>query len=337
LILKNKNKKKEYKWKTGIDSVEIDLDHEKSVSDLSNISWENIRACKRSTSGSQGVFFVDVGNGIVVMKGINADTSPFLFASILSYKLGIYVPPFQILLARGDNDELTEIARIILAKLEEVDPGGSARYIFDRKYVLLQKFVQGKTMSEWDYLSIKDIFDSEDELNELGKKRMTEIGSVLYLDVLLNNGDRLPLIWQNQGNSGNLMLDKFTGQVISIDSSGSPININLYPQRVEEYYAKVKKLLVNIKEHKGKVIDPFRYIGQTIGSFTDFNVGEDGLMLIQEGFLNSFRRMKNLNITEEQINEWKNIINELEITEIPDYFTEFLTNVYHIFNEEIDF
>ena len=34
---------------------------------------------------------------------------------------------------------------------------------------------------------------------EEGKERMKEIGKICALDVLLNNWDRLPLIWQNDG------------------------------------------------------------------------------------------------------------------------------------------
>jgi len=162
---------------------------------------------------------------------------------------------------------------------------------------------------------------------------MKEIGALLYLDVIINNGDRLPLIWQNQGNSGNLMLDKITGQVISLDTSCNVINNDLYPEKVEEYYTKIREFVENLKEHKDQVIEPFQYIGQTIFSFSGYNVGEDGAKLIQEGFINAFKHMKSLNITEEQITTWKNMINGLQITDIPEYVSTFITNIFKIFDE----
>jgi len=54
---------------------------------------------------------------------------------------------------------------------------------------------------------------------------------ILALDVLTNYGDRLPFIWPNQGNSGNLMLTG-TGQLICVENGFNEIRENV---NVEKY------------------------------------------------------------------------------------------------------
>ena len=40
----------------------------------------------------------------------------------------------------------------------------------------------------------------------LGQARLWSLGRVLAMDMLVNNFDRFPLVWDNEGNAGNVML-----------------------------------------------------------------------------------------------------------------------------------
>ena len=44
----------------------------------------------------------------------------------------------------------------------------------------------------------------------------------MAFDALVNNVDRIPLLWDNEGNTANLMLDS-SSQVIGIDQAVAPI------------------------------------------------------------------------------------------------------------------
>lgn len=48
----------------------------------------------------------------------------------------------------------------------------------------------------------------DNSFEALNSDHLRKIGAILALDVLVNNVDRLPLIWDHQGNPGNLMFDE---------------------------------------------------------------------------------------------------------------------------------
>eukprot|EP00054_Salpingoeca_dolichothecata_P027164 m.197762 g.197762 ORF g.197762 m.197762 type:complete len:93 (+) comp25882_c0_seq5:47-325(+) len=79
-------------------------------------------------------------------------------------------------------------------------------------------------------------------LSDNGRKRLQEIGAVMLLDVLCNNGDRLPLIWDNRGNPGNIMFALGLGKIISLDNQIAPIDKSLHTDAFAEYLAKVSLL-----------------------------------------------------------------------------------------------
>ena len=77
-------------------------------------------------------------------------------------------------------------------------------------------------------------------ISENGQQRLGELARLLLLDVLLNNGDRLPLIHANRGNAGNVMLCRGNGQVVAIDSAASAINKAAYPEQYQAYLERVR-------------------------------------------------------------------------------------------------
>merc|ERR1712113_260363 len=53
-------------------------------------------------------------------------------------------------------------------------------------------------------------------LNQNGHSNLKKIGALVAVDMLLNNFDRLPCIWQNAGNPNNVMFLKSEGEAVCI-------------------------------------------------------------------------------------------------------------------------
>lgn len=88
-------------------------------------------------------------------------------------------------------------------------------------HVLLKEFLPGAHLGEIGGDRASEIFGGGG-LSENGRSRLRELGRILALDVLCNNGDRFPLIWDNRGNPGNLMLARGPGKVRCILLSPVP-------------------------------------------------------------------------------------------------------------------
>jgi hypothetical protein len=86
-------------------------------------------------------------------------------------------------------------------------------------HVVLKAFVAGQNLSELGHDRMMEIFGevlfarpgcllvvkvmpspvlSQRGLSANGRARLEELARLLLLDILLNNGDRLPLIWENR-------------------------------------------------------------------------------------------------------------------------------------------
>ena len=52
------------------------------------------------------------------------------------------------------------------------------------------------------------------------------IGRILTLDLLLNNWDRLPIVWENEGNPNNIIFSK-SGNAWGIDQVNRTVPLNI--------------------------------------------------------------------------------------------------------------
>lgn len=64
--------------------------------------------------------------------------------------------------------------------------------------VQVMEFVKGKDLEQLGPRAMP-IFRSED-----GPRLLREMGRLICLDIVTNNWDRLPIIWDNEGRSFNL-------------------------------------------------------------------------------------------------------------------------------------
>ena len=82
-----------------------------------------------------------------------------------------------------------------------------ARKMLDRPHLLVYQMVVGTALHE----CAGDAAHSgrfRRSLRENGGESLRQLGALLAFDVLLNNWDRVPLVWDNMGNLNNLMLGR---------------------------------------------------------------------------------------------------------------------------------
>jgi len=65
-----------------------------------------------------------------------------------------------------------------------------------------------------------------------------KLGRLMAFDMLINNFDRFPLAWPNDGNLGNVMLGASQGSVVGIDQCVSLIK---HPTGLQDYLGRVKR------------------------------------------------------------------------------------------------
>ncbi len=80
------------------------------------------------------------------------------------------------------------------------------------------------------------------------------MGSLLALDILINNHDRVPTVWTNAGNCGNLIISHGakgeSSQVLAIDQVITALNLNANNPIIEKNFA---KLVENTKTYLHEV------------------------------------------------------------------------------------
>lgn len=74
------------------------------------------------------------------------------------------------------------------------------------------------------------------------------LGRLMGFDVLINNFDRLPLAWSNEGNLGNVMLSTVLDGPVGIDHSVHPIT---NPAGLQNYLGRVRRVCVEVRDGDG--------------------------------------------------------------------------------------
>lgn len=182
---------------------------------------------ERSDAGAEGVFFVETNKGAVVLKGSRSMAAE-VYSSMLGLKLGIFCPAWRIIATASPEGQS------MIKHLSDADPSGRVYLnLKSQTHVLMKAFVPGANFGEIGEKRAVEIFGLPGMPSTNGEARLRELGRILALDVLCNNGDRFPLIWDNRGNAGNVMYGKGVGQTINIDSQCMPIDGRAHPDQLK--------------------------------------------------------------------------------------------------------
>lgn len=267
------------------------------------IDWASVKGVERSDTGSEGILFVELPNKRAVCVKCPAQVAGEVFGMRLCQRLRIRCPHFRVVKSN------TAEGRLLFDSLCKCDANGpnaenSVQAMLSKAPLFivieyLQAMELGNKIApvsnEWS----KQVFglapgDPSEALGAHGKRILRFCGSLLVFDVLVNNYDRLPCMWSNQGNPGNIM---FTAR-------GEPISIDNMPccfsgEFVKEYLKRVTHLVqlvaqVNFETREFKRVRKFFHTGCPEGhgwTGLGIDIGEAGTVEVQRGFLDTVRSL----------------------------------------------
>eukprot|EP01112_Ceratiomyxa_fruticulosa_P000535 TRINITY_DN10489_c0_g1_i1.p1 TRINITY_DN10489_c0_g1~~TRINITY_DN10489_c0_g1_i1.p1 ORF type:complete len:426 (+),score=75.72 TRINITY_DN10489_c0_g1_i1:76-1278(+) len=246
---------------------------------ISPTDWDLAEGFTPSETGSEGVYFVQFpGNTALVIK-----SSSTLIGDMFAYEISkfahINTPSFRIVRYIVDVD-FKKITRTFERLDLKNPPGKQCSWIrsLDRPIFMVMEFVKGEHLHS---ISKESLFGVNPRvLSNKGIQVLREIGKISSFDVLINNWDRLPLLWNNDGNDGNIMfvVDKNSKDldynVVAIDSSLTSIDPSL-KENFSEYIDKIKTIFNELCEYFGepKFFDGVRTeFKKILGTPSIFNV-----------------------------------------------------------------
>mmetsp|Transcript_23442 Transcript_23442/g.61391 ORF Transcript_23442/g.61391 Transcript_23442/m.61391 type:complete len:403 (+) Transcript_23442:63-1271(+) len=293
-----------YKWATSLDSQFVfDFKRATPKQDVAAMCWgKDVVGVMRSDAGAEGVFFVQTSSGAVVLKG-SRSMGPEVFSSLLGTALGVYCPPWRVI-ATGSPE-----GKELVAELAAKDASGRLKLnLGSLTHVLLKGFLPGGHLGEIGSERAAEIFGRAG-LSDNGCARLREIGRILALDVLCNNGDRFPLIWDNRGNPGNVMMARGVGKAVSIDSQIQPIDAVQHRVHFEAYLDKVRELVESLKaKGDGEELPQFKRVRDKLLEFTAHDVGTAGTIEMQKGFLEVSANKDAFGITKDRLSKWRDAV-----------------------------
>lgn len=321
---------KKYKWATSVDATPT-FDPATSLprENLLDVGWgPSVSAVRRSGAGSLGVFFVNTDKGTVVLKGSRSMASE-AFAALLTARLGICTPRWRII------SNATKESTVMIARLASLDPmKHAAIFLNSQAHMFLNSFVPGKSLAQFDHASSVALLGPEGSLSSDGVSVLHQIGRVLALDVLLNNGDRLPLIWQNQGNAGNLIIARTEDgpKVYSIDTQVFPIGTE-HAAQLDSYHERVIAML------KGLVAGPtieqpaFAAVRDKLRGVLHYDIGTRGSLALQAGFMDVAGRAKEIALERFELDKWLVLLRAIDegLVGLDAVQPDFILDIWSIF------
>ncbi|EGD73156.1 hypothetical protein PTSG_04869 [Salpingoeca rosetta] len=293
-----------FKWKTSLDE-KFEFDFYKAIprKRIDNLSWgSGVRGVQRSSAGSEGVFFVafrDTDEAVVIKGSRNIAAEAF--AGFLALKLGLKSPDFRIISVAARE------AQAMMHTFREVDHLGLAHAVLSKQsFLLIKNFVRGVNLGQVKEADLIKVFGEPGAFTDGGRERFKELAALLLLDVLCNNGDRFPLIWDNRGNPGNVMFARSNGQVIAIDNNICAVDEATYADQHREYLSKVENLIHLTARHtdEGTEAPQFHRVRDKVIEYCNYDYGLDGSLLIQQEFLHLVQDVPDDWLTEDELAHW---------------------------------
>jgi len=197
-----------------------------SPAPLDTVSWEEATDVKWCHGGSGGVFVLKVPEGTVCVKGAELRAGE-LFAQLLATALGVRTAQLRVV---GPHEPEIKSVRGGLQRatpLEE-EHGMKRWKLASCDSLAVMEYVDGVPMMG---------MPAHQHIGAVRERTLwVQLGRLMAFDMLINNFDRLPLAWSNDGNLGNVMLSSRLGPVVGIDQCVNPIRhaagLSTYLQRV---------------------------------------------------------------------------------------------------------
>ena len=271
------------------------------------IEWSKATKAHCSEDGSGGVIFVefaeDSGLSPVVVKG-SSTVAQEVFAYEMCKTLGIPAP--QYFIAEHTQKQWTVI-KSKLARLVGPTALIKVQRELNRPFIIVMEQVRGGDLfslindgmrvASDDPNDRQRVYTSVIEKILLSDDNLHQMGAIMSMDVLLNNWDRLPLIWSNDGNLSNfLFMSRSTGgyEICAIDQAIFPVSRKVLAN-YEQYMGKVKSLIDSLLvESLIEPGSPIAKVRDSIFLWTNFDIGQAGMLALRHGLLIGLERIARL-------------------------------------------
>lgn len=216
------------------------------------MDWTKVIGLSASTAGSVGVLFVEFADGVVVLKSSDKNFSETL-GTVLSAKLGVPTIDCRVMYQKPEGKHMEQCLKDFVDGHPErmVEPLRIRDRIVKvcaRPQLLVMQLVQGAiSLDELQSLHTKPQLLAADSGQHVpkevllaapakvfdtnlpdGRRRLRELGQVLALDIFINNCDRVPTVFDNAGNPGNVLFSHGAAtdraQVVAVDQDVTAVD-----------------------------------------------------------------------------------------------------------------
>lgn len=216
--------------------------------------------------GSTGVFFTTTSQGTFVAKPISMRTAGEVLASILAEKLGVDSAK-MVVPSQAHQDQLLLKLRTAPAP----QPTDRQRLGNERVAgVAIIEFVSALALPACAMVVLE---------GPHRQQLLHDIGRVMGLDMLLNNFDRLPLCWTNEGNPDNILVKNAQSapHIVAIDSTLTRIS---HPEGRRRYEASVQSALEDLARGRGPALDRVK---SSLINCTGFQMHDGDAVFVAKG------------------------------------------------------
>jgi hypothetical protein len=282
---------------------------------LYEINWNKVEGIQRSAEGSGGAYFTQlstkpthtrnisqqfmdvwrkpapVSNAnvnrkpeAIVIKG-GMDSVQETIGTMLAYRLGVNASAIRLIPTQSKE------GKAALTRMKKFNPE-AAISIKKFKHFTIQQYLPGCSILGGDG---KIAHNTEEKLKQFLTDSFTReasahsIGRIIALDMLINMWDRIPVIWDNAGNVGNLFVHN--RKVFAIDNIASAI---VDEEAAKEHQKKIEDVVrATVASDRENVLqgdplcDAVRKFVNEATSMIGFEMSDESLIKIRKGFIDA--------------------------------------------------
>lgn len=275
------------------------------VKHLETVNWSTCIGVQRSDAGSEGVLFVELqGKQAVVVKAPLYVVSE-MFGNVLCGRLGVMCPNVRLVASSSPEGKLLVEFLVKADAWRNPEERKVQAMLSARPLFLVIEYVQARDLASWfgpeSHAWSKAVFglgpsDSPGLLSHHGKEVLRSLGALVAFDLIINNFDRLPCVWDNKGNASNLMFANASAEPLSIDNMVFCIAPE-HARATAKYMERVKEVVADCIHHVCMGVEQFEFArirmflkdGCPEGqgwSGLGIDIGVEGTLEIQTGFMN---------------------------------------------------
>lgn len=275
--------------------------------------------------GSTGVYLLAYKKGLFTLKPGNLQSAGEYFCYLLFTKLKLPVPKMHVIKEKGYELIYTAI-RATEGTSREVER--RLRLYFKTDFAIISEFIPSQSLYKIGKLlatrnlSVSSVLthgtrhstytnrSSVTSVTQLGSRNreifndlLFQLGEVLSIDIIINNGDRIPFFHRGDGNPGNILLRKPVRKGLCfIDNSISAIAVesskNSYLNRVRRLTnelfnpAEQDLSMEERKTLKQRLDQVHNFLKAAMN--VDLEVDEAAMNVLISGIKNGFKKCKDL-------------------------------------------